>query len=210
MKKWQRVTALGFTAIMGMSAIGCGGEPADQSSGASFDPTKTQIYVDVYNGGTGVKWIEDMAAEWNATQTEFEIQINGKEKFNIEQAVASVQSGLSETDATMFYTVTPAYPQSFINQGYLVDLSDVLARDVDGKGKTIGDKLGTSAEYVEGWKSISTKSDGTGMYALPYADSYNGFVYDHDAFLSYGWLHYATTDAQAAAAAAGKIGRAHV
>ena len=202
MKKSSRVTVIGLTAIMGLSAVGCGGTPATESS-ASFDPNKTQIYIDVYNGGTGVKWIEDLAAEWNATQTEFEVQINGKEKFNIEQAIAQMQSGLTDTSATVFYTVTPSYGTSFIDQNYLVDLSDVLARDVDGKGKTIGDKLGTSEDYVKGWKSIATKSNGTGMYVLPYADSYNGFVYDHDTFLKYGWLNFAATSEASAAAADG-------
>ena len=200
MKKMNRVTVMGLTAVMGLSFVGCGGTPMTSNNEVTFDPDKTQIYVDVYNGGTGVKWIEDLAAEWNKTQTEFEVMINGKEKFNIETAIAQMQSGLTDTSATVYYTVTPSYGDSVINNDYLVDLSDVLARKVDGTDKTIGDKLGTSPEFVEGWKTIATKSDGSGMYALPYADSYNGFIYDHDTFLQYGWVRYAPTTEAALAA----------
>ena len=199
MRKTIRITVVGLATVMGLSMVGCVGKPVDPNQ-PSIDPNKTQIYIDVYNGGTGVKWIEDLATEWNATQTEFEVLINGKEKFNIESAIAQMQSGLTDTSATVYYTVTPSYGDSVINNDYLVDLSDVLTRDVDGNGKTIGDKLGTSPEFVEGWKSIATKSDGSGMYALPYADSYNGFVYDHDTFLKYGWVKYATTNEATAAA----------
>lgn len=198
MKKTIKVMAICLSALISLTAIACKGTPVlpDQPT---IDKNKTQIYVDVYNGGTGVKWIEDLAREWNATQTEFEVLINGKEKFNVEQAIAQMQSGLSDTSSTVFYTVTPSYGTAVIENDYLVDLSDVLARDVDGNGKTIGDKLGTTDEFVEGWKSIATKQDGSGMYVLPYADSYNGFVYDHDTFLQYGWLTYASTSEAALA-----------
>ena len=205
MKKIIRTTVVGLATLMGLSMVACGPEKYDPTGSGSggIDKNKTQIYVDVYNGGTGVQWIEDLATQWNATQTEFEVLINGKEKFNIEQAIAQMQSGLSDTSATIFYTVTPSYGTSVIDGNYLVDLSDVLARDVDGNGKTIGEKLGTTEDFVKGWKSIATKSDGSGMYALPYADSYNGFVYDHDTFLQYNWVTYAPTSEASAAAANG-------
>lgn len=206
MKKLTKAIVIVLSAITMFTTVACTGTPAGPGPNTGEhvpDKNKIQIYVDVYNGGTGVQWIEDLAAEWNATQTEFEVFINGKEKFNIETAIAQMQSGLSDTSSTVFYTVTPSYGTAFIDKDYLVDLSDVLARDVDGNGKTIGDKLGTSAEYVEGWKRIASKSDGTGMYALPYADSYNGFVYDHDTFLENGWVIYAPTSEQSVAAAEG-------
>lgn len=155
-----------------------------------FDPNKTQIYVSVYNGGTGTSWIEKLAKEWNSKNDKFEIIIRGKEKFNVENAIAEMQSGITSTSSTIFFTATTGFKPA-IEQGLLEDLSDILLMKVDGTDKTIGDKFGISEEYVEGWRMLNSDRNGNGLYALPYADSYVGFVYDHTTFLEYGWLKYA-------------------
>ena len=201
MKKLIRTTMLGLAAIMGISIAACSPEKA--GPGGAIDKNKTQIYVDAYNGGNGVSWLEDMATAWNATQTAYEVIVNGKEKFTIETVMANVESGLSATSATMYYTVTAKYTQAFIDGDYLVDLSDLLTRDVDGNGTTIGDKWGISEAFRREWKRVASKSDGTGLYYLPHDDGYLGLVYDHDTFLKYGWLNYARTSEASAAAGAG-------
>ena len=201
MKKSIRATVVSLAAVMGLSMAACSPEKIDPTGSAGgIDENKVQIYVEIYNGGTGTTWIEEMASEWNATQTDCEVIITGKEKFNIEAVVAQLQSGLSDTSATVYYTVHAGYGRSVIDNDLLVDLTDVLERDVDGNGKTIGEKLGTTDLFRQQWKALSTKADGSGCYALPYGDSYMGLIYDHDAFLEHNWLRYASTSEAAAAA----------
>lgn len=171
-------------------------------SGTVIDPNKTQIYVCVYNGGSGTAWIENLANQWNAQNDKYQIIINGKEKFNAENAMAEIQSGISPTSNTVYYTVTPGF-SSVIEQGYLEDLSDLIARDVDGNGVTIDEKIGYNDYFHDEWMRLESKSDGTGCYAVPYCCSYMGFVYDQQMFLDNNWLTYADVSVKAAAEADG-------
>ena len=45
MKKMNRVTVMGLTAVMGLSFVGCGGTPMTSNNGVTFDPDKTQIIL---------------------------------------------------------------------------------------------------------------------------------------------------------------------
>ena len=191
---WKKWLTLGLSSAFIFSSVACGGDVVDV-----IDANKTQIYVAVYNGGTGVDWIKDLAKEWNKTNDKFEVVVNGKEKFNVETAIGEMQSGLSATSNTMFYCVTPAW-NTAINQGLLEDLSDVLEMKPDGdSGKTVREKLGNDEISKEKWLNQQKDFYGNGCYALPYADSFSGFVFDYQRFAEAGWLIPAALSDKAAA-----------
>lgn len=196
-KRCKLIVAIVVTLAMSCSFFACG-----KVSGTIVDANKTQIYMRVYNGGSGTDWIKNLADKWNATNNKYQVVINGNDKFNAENAIADIQSGLSSTSNTVYFTVTPGFT-SAIESNLLEDMSDVLEMKVDGNEKTIGDKLGCTDYFKQNWLRMESKIDGTGCYALPYACSYSGFVYDHEMFLKYNWLYYADESVQAAAQADG-------
>ena len=192
--------ALGLSSAFVFSSVACGKEVVD-----TIDANKTQIYVAVYNGGTGVDWIKDLAKEWNKTNDNFEIVINGKEKFNVETAIGELQSGITANSDTMFYCVTPTW-NTAANQGLIEDLSDVLDMRPDGaSGRTIREKLGNDEISKQQWLSKQKDAYGNGCYALPYADSFSGFVFDYQRFVEAGWLIPAAISDKAAAESDGIV-----
>ena len=189
MKKKLLCLLLGAILAFPFALGGCGTLVKPANDG------KQTIFVSVYNGGTGVAWIENLAAQWNETNDTYSIEIRGEK---LDDVVSRVQAGETADSASAYFLV--GIESSLKYEGLLEDLSDILEREVDGAGNgTIGDKLGRTAEYKEMWLEAAARF-GEGMYMLPYADSLAGWVYDHDTFLEYEWLNYASlADADAAA-----------
>ena len=166
-----------IVCLLVMLASGCGG-----TTTPGIDPNKTQIYILVYNGGIGTQWIEDLASEWSAQNSEYEVIIDGR-KLDSAQIMADVQSG---SIYSAYFTADVSYFTG-IYSGLFEDISDILDRKPDGEdGLTIGEKLTN-----ENWTSYASRN-GSGVYMLPYAEAFMGMIYDHDLFLEKGWLDKAS------------------
>ena len=61
MKKFVKASAALLLATMNF--VGCGGTVIEK-----FDGNKTQIYVNVFNGGLGIEWMEDLKNQFNAAK----------------------------------------------------------------------------------------------------------------------------------------------
>lgn len=179
MKKWL---CCALTLCFAVFGVGCGPEIIHK-----IDKNKTQIYISVYDGGTGTEWIDKLAKEWNAREEKYEVVIV-PEKQSVPNIIKNLQSGVtSATSPSVYYTAEGGFSEA-IYQDILEDLSPLLAKKPDGEnGQTVGEKLGRTEGYAELWKAFASKNGG-GMYMLPYADSVSGLVFDYDLFREQGWL----------------------
>ena len=173
-KSWvKRCAATGLCGALLLTGA-CG-----KATGNTLDTDKTQIYINVYDGGTGTDWIKQEATRFNANQEDYEIVIEG-EKRSDQTIRAEVVGGTGKYSA--YFTVGAVW-QDFIYRDRLVDLSGILERKTEGEERTIGSKL----KEPELWKQVGSKN-GQGQYLLPYADSMTGLVFDYDQFVQNGWL----------------------
>ena len=181
----KRIITLLLALSFVVSMTACGKQVG---SGSGLKPT---ITINVYNGGNGTQWIENMAKiynEINKDSTEFEIVIYPEQTSTMNIIENIVNKRVGNIDA--YYVSETGYKQ-LIHRDALEDLSDILTKKVDGTSKTIGDKIGANggsrADYYNSWKNYASKS-GEGLYMLPYGDSYVGYVFDYDTFVDNNWL----------------------
>ena len=175
MNKIKKLTALMIAVFSLFTYASCGGKVTE-----SIDKTKKQIYIQIYNGGYGVDWINPVVEEFEADYPQYQIVLDPK-KLSCQEIETYINVG---TEYCAFLGYMPDFHQGMY-AGLFADLSDMLEMDVDGNGVTIGDKMLNK----EMWLQATTISDK--CYALPYGDSITGFVYDHDSFVSRNLLYYA-------------------
>ena len=194
MKKGFKITSALLAGLLLTSATACG--PT-----VTIDSTlegKKLIMISHYGGGHGTAYMDTLIENFMKANPEY------AEKYAIQYKAEKLHSGLIQEELESGLNEKQAYVMSqndfvhFIYTGYLEDLSDVSEMKVDGADKpALKDKM---LRY-DTWQSIYSKY-GEGLYAMPYADSIMGFVYDHDTFVDKGWYTFATESADGAALAA--------
>ena len=168
--------------VLSASFFGCGQVIYE------IDDSKTQLYICVYNGGTGVEWIKPIITEWNQNNEKYEIILQS-EKIDPTGIISNIESGQTATSPSMYFTSSIDI-QRGIYEDLFMDLSDVLAMKAESDALTIGEKLGVDDTYKQIWTKALSKN-GEGIYALPYCDSMSGFVFDFDEFMDKQWLYTA-------------------
>ena len=162
------------------------------------DPTKANLHVGVFGGGIGGAWLEEAAVR-------FEEKF--KDSTNFQQGRTGVKVHVKATrdyyapdfvdsnfDKDIYFTEDMDYI-SFINKGKVLDMTDVMTTPLTayGESKSILDKI----NEVE-WTNDEEKTNKTAMvydnflnrngkyYAIPYYDSFYGFVYNKTLFQKKG------------------------
>ena len=184
MKKFKKTVLLMLTFVLSASFfVGC--KPAGKVIN-SIDTGRKQIYIQLYNGGYGTEWIEPVIEEFENDYPDYQIMVDPKK-----MSCADIENYINYgTEYCAFMGYVPDFSTG-IYSGLLADLSDMLDMDIDGNGVTIGEKI----KDKEQWFAAVSKY-GEGCYALPYADSINGFMYDHSAFVERGYLYTAENTAE--------------
>lgn len=184
MKKASRFFGLMLCGITVFGSVACGGKVIDK-----VRTDREQIYVNVYNGGVGTEWFDNLKNEWNAQNEKYEIiaEMQKKEESDIR---AEIETGVSSQSKSplCYFSISSSFKR-VINADSLLDLTDFLEMKPDGEdGMTVKEKL---SGYYGDWQKIASNDTKGGIYMLPWNESMNGFVYNHDDFLSAGWLYYA-------------------
>lgn len=184
MKKASRFFGLMLCGITVFGSVACGGKVIDK-----VRTDREQIYVNVYNGGVGTEWFDNLKNEWNAQNEKYEIiaEMQKKEESDIR---AEIETGVSSQSKSplCYFSISSSF-KKVINADSLLDLTDFLEMKPDGEdGMTVKEKL---SGYYDDWQKIASNDTKGGIYMLPWNESMNGFVYNHDDFLSAGWLYYA-------------------
>ena len=177
----KNAVLVGMAGAMAFAAANCGPKvQPDENAG------KTKILVSLYAGGHGTAYFEKLVADFMAKHPEY------NENYWIDYVPEKKHPALVEEELKE----NPGYKQMYIMaqnnivslayQGLLEDVSDVVGSKVNGEEITLKDKM---FRYDE-WKNIYSVR-GEGLYAMPYADSIGGWVYDHQMFLDNNWYSYA-------------------
>lgn len=187
----RRILALCSALLLAVCGLfsACEGELIQK-----IDKNKKQIYVSVFDGGYGHAWLDSAAADFNklAEFQKYEVIINPS-KTEEGYIYESFQSGTPMAD--VFFTSNLYNIKEMIANNYVLDLSDVYEKDVDGNGKTIEQKMKNPELYKEAFSDSLSKKEG--VYMLPNGDSFIHFIYDHQNFVDNGWLFTATTSDEA-------------
>ena len=181
-KKLFNCAAVALSALISLSAVSCGPRTINDP-----DSGKTTINISHYGGGHGTEYMDVLVANFMEDHPEYDA------KYKIKITPEKLHSGLILEELEAGYGEKQMYIMSqndfvhFIYSDYLEDLSDVAEMKVDGADKpALKDKM---VRYEE-WQSIYSKY-GEGLYAMPYADSVMGWIYDHDMFVDKNWYYFA-------------------
>lgn len=181
MKKFCKTLGLLIAGILSAAGL----------AGCNSGPEGNVIRINVPNGGYGITWMEETIADWEAENEGWTIEMANR-KTPISTFTTDVETG---NDINIFYAAGVEY-QDGIYKGLFEDMSDILDRKVDGEdGLTIGEKI----MDFDAWKKAGSKN-GEGFYIIPWADAISGFVYDHDLFVTNGWLYFADANDDAVVA----------
>ena len=131
----KKIACCLLAALFVLTAFGCTGTAPDPDDIIqTIDPEKEQIYVSVYNGGTGTRWIKQAAEEFNAAEDKYQVYIiDGKSSAT--EIIDAVSTG-STNGVSCYFSVDAAF-QELIYTDKLVDLSSLLARTASGETRTI-------------------------------------------------------------------------
>lgn len=152
------------------------------SGGKDIDPTKTQLYVQNFKGGFGSEWLAKTAKRFEEFYKDYEFT-EGKKGVQVKITPAKVDGiGLrtSNTGNSEVFFNESVYYYDFVNDGYLLDITDVVTTKLSeyGENESIEDKM--TAEQINYYKTNDNK-----YYGIPHYSGYNNFVYDVDLFDEY-------------------------
>lgn len=172
--------ALVFTmAVTVFLFSGCGGGDLGIEK---IDPTRTQLYVGLYNGGFGDEWARSLKARFEAFKSEAEyepgkkgVQImieSDKSAFVAERLLNTIKTSTNE----VFFGAGDKYHE-FVTTNSVMDITDIVEENLlekYGEDKTIEDKISKeNQDYL--------KRDGK-YYGVPATSSAQGIIYDVDLF----------------------------
>lgn len=160
------------------SLVGCGKKI--ENSAIYDDPKVPNIYYYYYDGDGEKNWLFDAAIEFNKTISDYEIIPFAT--LNEEYALNLAANG---GDANIM-TITHPDIDNLIKDEDIVDLSDILAKDVDGNGVKLKDKFND----LDAIKAQYSTSASKGLYGVPLSYSPQHLIFDFDLFKSQGWLIY--------------------
>ncbi len=153
-----------------------------QETSEKIDKTKTQLYVQSFEGGFGSEWLYDAKARFEAQFRDQSFE-EGKRGVQImitpaKQDGYDLRSVLNASNSEVFFNETVFY-YDYLADELLLDITDVVTGDLSefGDSDTIEDKM--TAEQVD-YYNVNGK-----YYGIPHYAGFQGIVYDVDVFEDY-------------------------
>lgn len=151
-------------AALTLGAVSCGSKVPPRASDT--------IYVCVYDGDYGTKWIDEAAKEYEA-------KTGVKVEWQADQAILTRIEGELAAPSYDIYMSHDISWQKFAGQGLLENLDDLYEMDVEGTGKKFKERLSDEA------KKVSVFNDH--YYKVCYTQGAGGLLYNMDMFKENGW-----------------------
>ena len=167
-----------FTFIFSVNAVGCG---LGQRGGEEIDTNKTQLYIGIYGGGFGTKYMDDLEERFEkyAENMVFEdgrkgVQIIYQEDKDKYQAFTFVDNIMYDTNE--LYYLSGSGLDDFLMNDSILDITDIVTEPLTkfGETKSIADKINPA---LQGYLNRGGK-----YYQLPFIESSTGMIYDMDVF----------------------------
>ncbi|MFC5403238.1 ABC transporter substrate-binding protein [Cohnella soli] len=184
MMKRNATVSIALATILGLTACQSGNsEPkgtGESAPTASGKVQETTLKVSYFKGGFGEEWIKQSAAAFEKAHPGVTVQLEGDPGIT-EKMGPRLESGANLPDVAF---VLRTGWQRWAIKGYLADLSDIYAAEIDN-GKTLKDKLQPGiADYGQ----IQSK-----YWVVPWTDGATGLVYNAQMFEDNGWSVPTTT-----------------
>ncbi len=196
-KLFKKTMVVGVAALCGvqsMALAGCfGGTGVGVDSYIEeIDENKTQIYVEIFNGGYGKDWLDVLKADFEKDNPQYQVIITAAKR-ELSTVCTAIETGNGTSD--VYIMAGSMYVNDLINREVLVDLSEIYNEKAEtSETMTVKDKMYDSELYQ---KAYSTQ-DGNGIYALPYAAGSTSIILDMDLFIEKGWCEFAGSSDTAA------------
>ena len=145
----------------------------------TVDETKTQLYVNNFDGGYGGRWLDNLIERFEESEKDnsYEEGKKGVEVLITPNKTAISKSDLIAGESDVYFTEYAYRLNELINENLLLDITAAVANEKlteYGEEKTIKDKLFPNQENL-------ISSDGK-FYAVPHYANYDGIIYDIDLF----------------------------
>jgi len=171
MKRWLRMAAAGAALLMGAAGLtGCSGGSGQSGGG---DGEKTVLKISFFKGGYGDEWLKAITAAYTKEHPNVTFDLEGDADMTLKIG-PRLESGANLPDIAM---VLATNWQQWAAKGYLEDLSDVYAADVDGTA--MADKI------IEADRNVGKY--GGKYWMVPWTDVCNGIIYNETLFAQNGW-----------------------
>ncbi len=198
MKKINKFLSCTLTLGLAASFAACG-----PRIDGEFDDKANNIYIQVYTGGIGDEWLNEVVQEFNekyySEDSSKKWVMNVLKTNNKDDGANFYEAFNSGTAAAdIYFTANPTMWSEMISKNYLLDLTDVYASKPDGEnGKSVSEKLSVAdARYKLLYTNNGTAS---GIYGLPYHESFAGMVVNKEVFVKNGWFTAASASEKTAA-----------
>ena len=159
----RKLILLPLVALAMPLLTGCGG---------GQERNENTLMVCVYDGGYGTAWIDQVAKDYEA-------KTGVKVQWEADQSILDRITSDLENPTYDVYMSHDISWQSFAAQGLLAELDDLYAKEVEGTGKTLKQRL------IKGAEEISKFQDH--YYKVCYTAGAGGLVYNVDMFKEHGW-----------------------
>ncbi len=172
--KLKRLCALVLGTVCTLSTLTCFTGCRDDV--IQIDETKTQLYVQSYDGGFANAWLDETikAFEEEYKDESFEDGKTGVQIIPDKTKSVDGESSYSKSKNEVYFHDNLDY-FNIANSGAILEITDMVTENIPGEDKSIEDKM------LDIHKKGLTAMNGK-YYAIPHYSVYSGFVYDVDLF----------------------------
>lgn len=175
--KNKKIIAVSLMLLTAGLVTSCGGNGAEKNT--------NEIWICVYDGGYGTKWVGDVA-------TAFTAKTGIKVHYDADTSVLDrIESALKDGGDYDIYMSHGINWQSYAANGWLADLDDLYTTSVDGFSGTFKDRLANGAADLSKIAGADGKEH---YYKVCYTQGAGGFIYNADMFKNNGWSVPTTYD----------------
>ena len=169
MKIWKKILSLTMCAVTALSFTACG----NNNNAGGGNGTETVLEIAVHNGGVGNVWLRNAGERFSAKMANHSYA-PGKQgvKINITPGNGMGKASM-DSDAYNVYFIERVDTFNLIQNGLLMDLTEIFQTEEDGK--TLESRI--RPEMLPALKGNDNK-----YYVLPGWEFYSGMSYDEESF----------------------------
>ncbi len=193
--KTKKAMALTLCMLMAGTTVACG------KTVEEFDGSKTQIFVQVFNGGYGTQFVDAAGARFEELYKDYEL--NGRVGVEVvcnpvEETGTAMMNNIAVNTNDVFF-VEQGYYSEFRNSKDILEITDILTEKLTAYGEdvSIADKMTQAQRDYYG-------QDGK-YYGLSWTENFEGFIIDEDLFYQQGFYYTKERDDNLSASAANTL-----